>query len=51
MWDWLFQFIDPLERAQLPYAVLGSVASSLYGEPRATNDVDVVIQGLRHRKL
>ncbi len=44
MWDWLFQFIDPLEHAQVPYAVVGSVASSLYGEPRATNDVDVVIQ-------
>jgi hypothetical protein len=44
MWDWLFQFIDPLERAQVPYAIVGSVASSLYGEPRATNDVDVVIQ-------
>jgi hypothetical protein len=44
MWDWLFQFVDPLEEAGLPYAVVGSVASSLYGEPRATNDVDVVIQ-------
>jgi hypothetical protein len=44
MWDWLFQFIDPLERAKVPYAVVGSVASSFYGEPRATNDVDVVIQ-------
>jgi len=44
MWDWLFQFIDPLERVGVPYAVVGSVASSLYGEPRATNDVDVVIQ-------
>lgn len=44
MWDWLFQFIDPLERSQVPYAVVGSVAASLYGEPRATNDVDVVIQ-------
>jgi hypothetical protein len=37
MWDWLFQFIDPLERAQVPYAIVGSVASSLYGEPRARN--------------
>lgn len=44
MWDWLFQFVDPLESAQVPYAIVGSVASSLYGEPRATNDVDVVIQ-------
>jgi hypothetical protein len=44
MWDWLFQFIDPLQRAGIPYAIVGSVASSVYGEPRATNDVDVVIQ-------
>lgn len=44
MWDWLFQFIDPLEKAGIPYALVGSVASSIYGEPRATNDLDVVIQ-------
>ena len=44
MWDWLFQFVDPLERSKVPYAIVGSVAASLYGEPRATNDVDVVIQ-------
>ena len=44
MWDWLFQFFEPLDRAGLPYAIVGSVAASLYGEPRATNDVDIVIQ-------
>lgn len=44
MWDWLFQFIDPLERCAIPYALVGSVASSIYGEPRATNDLDVVVQ-------
>ncbi len=44
MWSWLFQFIDPLEKAGIPYALVGSVASSIYGEPRATNDVDMVIQ-------
>jgi hypothetical protein len=44
MWDWLFQFIEPLERGRIPYAIVGSVAASLYGEPRATNDVDTVIQ-------
>lgn len=44
MWDWLFQLIDPLEHAAIPYAIVGSVASSVYGEPRATNDVDVLIQ-------
>jgi hypothetical protein len=44
MWDWLFQFVEPLERAGVPYAIVGSVASSVYGEPRATNDVDLLIQ-------
>jgi hypothetical protein len=44
MWSWLFQFIDPLEQAGIPYALVGSVASSIYGEPRATNDLDMVIQ-------
>lgn len=43
-WDWLFQFIAPLEEAGIAYAVVGSVASSVYGEPRATNDLDLVIQ-------
>jgi hypothetical protein len=44
MWDWLFQFIDPLERAAIPYAIVGSVAASVYGEPRATNGVDLLIE-------
>ncbi len=34
MWDW----------AGVPYAIVGSVASSVYGEPRSTNDVDLLIQ-------
>jgi hypothetical protein len=44
MWEWLFQFTDGFEKVGIPYAIVGSVASSVYGEPRATNDVDVVIQ-------
>lgn len=43
MWDWLFELIEPLERAGIPYAIVGSVAASVYGEPRATNDVDLLI--------
>ena len=31
-----------LERIGVPYVIGGSFASSLYGEPRSTNDVDVV---------
>ena len=44
MWDWLFQFVGPLESSGIPYAIVGSVASCVYGEPRATNDVDLLIQ-------
>jgi hypothetical protein len=29
MWDWLFQFLDPLEQQGIPYALVGSVASSI----------------------
>jgi len=36
-------FLDPLERLGLPYCVTGSVAASIYGEPRLTADIDVVL--------
>ena len=36
-------FIRPLERAEIPYFVTGSVASIIYGDPRLTHDIDVVI--------
>jgi hypothetical protein len=32
-----------LDQARVPYMVTGSVASSYYGEPRATLDLDIVI--------
>lgn len=35
--------IRVLDRAGVPYMVTGSLASSYYGEPRATLDVDIVI--------
>lgn len=35
--------IRRLEAAAIPYMITGSVASSYYGEPRATRDLDVVI--------
>lgn len=35
--------IETLDRLEIPYMVTGSVASFLYGEIRATNDLDVVI--------
>lgn len=39
----LAPFIEPLERLDLPYCITGSVAASIYGEPRLTADVDVVL--------
>jgi hypothetical protein len=36
-------FLLPLERLGLPYCVTGSVAASIYGEPRLTADIDVVL--------
>jgi hypothetical protein len=36
------QVIGALEQLRVPYVVGGSIASSIYGKPRATQDVDVV---------
>lgn len=38
----LLQFARLLDEMSVPYMVVGSVASSLYGDSRATADVDVV---------
>lgn len=50
---WIELFVAPLEALGLPYMVTGSVASMLYGEPRLTLDVDVVLElpGERARDL
>lgn len=37
-------FIEALNRLGCPYMVTGSVAATLYGEPRFTNDVDMVVE-------
>jgi hypothetical protein len=41
--DPLASFLEPLERCGLPYCVTGSVAASVYGEPRLTADIDLVV--------
>lgn len=41
--DWILRFIRPLNRSKIRYLVSGSVASILYGEPRLTNDIDVIV--------
>ena len=37
------QVLVALERLDVPYMVTGSIGAMLYGEPRMTNDMDVVI--------
>ena len=36
-------FLGPLEKADLDFMVSGSVAAMNYGEPRLTNDVDLIL--------
>jgi len=36
-------FVQPLNALQIPYLVTGGVASVIYGEPRLTRDIDLVI--------
>ena len=39
----LLEFIVRIfEKLQIPYLVTGSVAAMAYGEPRLTNDIDIV---------
>ncbi|MCA9022227.1 MAG: hypothetical protein KDA74_18890 [Planctomycetaceae bacterium] len=35
--------VDFLERESIPYRIVGSMASIIYGEPRFTNDVDILV--------
>jgi hypothetical protein len=41
--DLLALVIPQLDREQIPFMVTGSLASSYHGEPRATRDLDIVI--------
>jgi hypothetical protein len=41
-------FVRPINRLSIPYLITGGVASVVYGEPRLTRDIDLVI-GLRPR--
>lgn len=47
--DLFLTFTLPLEGAGLAYMVGGSVASMVYGEPRLTNDIDIVLDLPRDR--
>lgn len=39
----LERIIKALEHANIPYMISGSIGSSFHGQPRATNDADIVI--------
>lgn len=39
----LTRIVEHLEAAQLDYMIVGSVASTIYGEPRLTRDIDLVL--------
>ena len=41
--DFISLFVAPLETAGINYMITGSVASSIYGEPRNTLDIDLVV--------
>jgi hypothetical protein len=41
-YDLLRTVVEVFERLEIPYLVTGSVAAMAYGEPRLTNDIDVV---------
>ena len=41
--DFVSLFVAPLEAAGISYMITGSVASSIYGEPRNTLDIDLVV--------
>lgn len=40
-----------LDSAGVPYMLTGSLASSMYGIPRATNDIDIVVAPTREQLL
>jgi hypothetical protein len=42
--EFLKYALDVLARLDIPYAVIGSYASSAWGEPRMTRDIDIVIE-------
>lgn len=41
--DIFLVYCERFSKAEIPYMVTGSVASILYGEPRLTHDIDLVI--------
>ncbi|MBI2843934.1 MAG: hypothetical protein HYX78_11090 [Armatimonadetes bacterium] len=42
--DFLRHVLEVLEQLGLPYMLVGSVSSGVYGEPRMTRDIDIVVR-------
>jgi hypothetical protein len=42
LFELLQKVVEVFERLQIPYLVTGAIASVAYGEPRLTNDIDIV---------
>ena len=40
----LRRVVEALERLRVPYLVTGSIATIFFGEPRFTNDIDIVVR-------
>jgi hypothetical protein len=49
--DLLARVVSALDRAQVPYMLSGSVASSAHGTPRSTLDLDIVLAPTRTQLL
>jgi len=41
-YELLLYVVECLEKLKIPYLITGSIASMAYGEPRLTNDIDIV---------
>jgi hypothetical protein len=42
LFELLQKIVEVFERIQIPYLITGAVAAMAYGEPRLTNDIDIV---------
>ena len=41
--EFLVRLVERFEAARIPFMIVGSLGSTYHGEPRATNDIDIVI--------
>jgi hypothetical protein len=49
--EFLQKLIKALETSKIPYMLSGSMCSSFHGQPRATNDADIVINPTKEQLL